>query len=124
MKKSLMIRIALLIAYCTPFAFLSVNGDATSGTMIFYGVMIISFAMLCCGIIKTNNILILYVGNALSFISSYLTAKFSGLEPMGHYFKPFTAHSLIVVISIIAIVIQMIIVQSCVLKKEKTNNTQ
>ena len=44
MKKSLIIRVLLLIAYCIPFAFLSVNGDATSGTMLFYGVMFAGFA--------------------------------------------------------------------------------
>ena len=33
MKKTWIIRALLLIAYCIPFAFLSVNGDVTSGTM-------------------------------------------------------------------------------------------
>ena len=49
MKKTWIIRALLLIAYCVPFAFLSVNGDATSGTMLFYGVMIAGFALLCWG---------------------------------------------------------------------------
>ena len=47
MKKAWTIRAFLLIAYCIPFAFLSVNGDATSGTMLFYGLMIAGFAFLC-----------------------------------------------------------------------------
>ena len=101
----------LLFAYCVPFAFLSVNGDATSGTMSFYGVMIIGFALLCWGAMKTNNIAILYIGNVLSFASSYLAAKLSGLEAMGHYFKPFTSHALIVVVSVVAVVVQTIIVK-------------
>ena len=45
MKKPWIIRALLLIAYCVPFAFLSVNGDATSGTMLFYGVMIASLLL-------------------------------------------------------------------------------
>lgn len=110
MKKSLIIRVLLLIAYCVPFAFLSVNGDATSGTMLFYGVMITGFALLCWGALKTNNVSVLYIGNIMSFGSSYVVAKLTGLEPMGHYFKPFTSHSLIVAISIIAIVVQTIVV--------------
>ena len=117
MKKSLIIRLLLLIAYCVPFAFLSVNGDATSGTMLFYGVMIAGFALLCWGALKTNNVAVLYVGNVLSFVSSYAVAKLSGLEPMGHYFKPFTSYSLIVAISIIAIVVQTISVLICAKKK-------
>lgn len=100
----------LLIVYCVPFAFLSVNGDATSGTMLFYGVMIAGFALLCWGSLKTNNVAVLYIGNGLSFLSSYTAGKLSGLEPMGHYFKPFTSHSLIVVISVVVLVAHTIII--------------
>lgn len=117
MKKTTLIRILLLIAYCVPFAFLSVNGNATSGTMLFYGVMIAGFALLCWGAIKTNNVAILYIGNVISFASSYGVAKLSGLEPMGHYFKPFTSYGLIIAISIVAIVIQTVIVLICAHKK-------
>lgn len=117
MKKTTLIRILLLIAYCVPFAFLSVNGDATSGTMLFYGVMIVGFALLCWGAIKTNNVAILYIGNVISFASSYGIAKLSGIEPMGHYFKPFTSYGLIIAISIVAIIIQTIIVLICARKK-------
>ena len=117
MKKKTLIRLLLLIAYCVPFAFLSVNGDATSGTLLFYGVMIVGFALLCWGAIKTNNVAILYIGNVISFASSYGIAKLSGLEPMGHYFKPFTSYGLIIAISIVAIVIQTVIVLICAHKK-------
>ena len=110
MKKQWTIRALLLIVYCVPFAFLSVNGDATSGTMLFYGVMIAGFALLCWSALKTNNIAVLYIGNGLSFLSSYTAGKLSGLEPMGHYFKPFTSHSLIVVISVVVLVAHTIII--------------
>lgn len=110
MKKTWIIRALLLIAYCAPFAFLSVNGDATSGIMLFYGVMIAGFSLLCWGALKTNNVAVLYIGNALSFVSSYAVAKLSGLEPMGHYFKPFTSHSLIVAISVVVLIVHTIIV--------------
>lgn len=110
MKKAWIIRALLLIAYCIPFAFLSVNGDATSGTMLFYGVMIAGFALLCWGALKTKNVAVLYIGNVLSFISSYAVAKLTGLEPMGHYFKPFTSHSLIVAISVVILIVHTIIV--------------
>lgn len=85
MKKTTLIRILLLIAYCVPFAFLSVNGDATSGTMLFYGAMIVGIALLCWGAIKANIVAILYIGNVISFASSYGVAKLSGLEPMEHF---------------------------------------
>lgn len=57
MKKVWTIRAFLLIAYCIPFAFLSVNGDATSGTMLFYGLMIAGFAFLCWGTFVYKNLL-------------------------------------------------------------------
>ena len=119
MKKTWLIRGVLLIAYCVPFAYLSVNGDAASGTMRFYGLMIAGFALLCWGALKTNNVAVLYVGNVLSFASSYAVAKLSGLEPMGYYFKPFTSYTLIVAISIAAVIIQTIIVLIYAERKKK-----
>ena len=117
MKKAWVVKILMLITYCAPFAFLAVNGDATSGTLLFYGVMVAGFVFLLCGALKTNNIAVLYLGNLLSFASSCAVAKLSGLAQMGHYFKPFTSHSLIVTISIAAIVVQTIIVLIYVKKK-------
>lgn len=110
MKKTWMIRALLLIAYCAPFAFLSVNGDAASGTMLFYGVMIAGFALLCWGALKTNHVPLIYIGNLLSFVSSCAAAKLSGLEPMGHYFKPFTSHGLIIAISVVSIIVHTMVV--------------
>ena len=121
MKKSWIIRALLLVAYCVPFAFLSVNGDATSGTMLFYGVMIAGFALLCWGALKTNNVTVLYIGNILSFVSSYAVAKLSELEPMGHYFKPFTSYSLIVAISVVVLIVHTIIVLIYRAKKKANN---
>ena len=104
MKKR--IRLLLLAAYCIPFAYLSVKGDGASGTMLFYGVMAAGFGLLCWGALKTGSIATVYMGNALSVASSYGVARLSGLPPMGHYFKPFTAYSLMAAISIAAVVLQ------------------
>lgn len=121
MKKAWTIRVFLLIAYCIPFAFLSVNGDATSGTMLFYGLMIAGFAFLCWGALETNNVAVLCIGNILSFISSYVVAKLYGLEPMGQYFKPFISYSLIVAISVFVFIVHTIIVLIYRLKKKKNS---
>ena len=110
MKNQWLIRILLLIAYGVPFSFLCVYGDASSGTMIYYGVMIAGVALLCWGALKTQNVPVLYVGNALSLASSYAVAKLSHLDPMGYYFKPFTAYSLMVIISVAAAIVQTVIV--------------
>ena len=118
-KSSMLLKILLLVAYCVPYSFLAVNGDGTSGTMLFYGVMIAAFVVLCTLSIKTHNAWIIVVGSFLSGVSSYLTASLSGLEPMGHYFKPFTSHGLITTVSVIAFVVQTAIVLICLSKQRK-----
>ena len=117
MKKQGFIRACLVIAYCVPFSFLCVNGDASSGTMVYYGVMIAGFALLCWAALRTDNVAVLYIGNGLSLASSYGVAKLTSLDPMGYYFKPFTAYSLIVTISVVALIVQSIIIGICVKKK-------
>ena len=61
MNKKLII-ILMLMAYCIPYGYLAINGDATSGTMIFYGFMIAAFGILCGTAIRTNNTIILIIG--------------------------------------------------------------
>ena len=120
MKKTWIIRALLLITYCVPFAFLAVNGDATSGTMLFYGIMIGGYVLLCWGALKTHNVAVIYIGNALSFASSYAVAKLFGMELMGYYFKPFTSYGLIVAISLVAIIIHTAVVLVYRAKKNTT----
>ena len=117
MEKKWIIRILLLIAYCVPYAFLSINGDANYGTMMFYGVMVVAFFLLCLVSIKTNNISIIFLGNILSFVSSSISLMFGDLEAMSWYFKPFTAQSLLMVISIVVTIIQL----SAVIRYKKKN---
>lgn len=86
--------------------------------MLFYGVMIVGFALLCWSALKTNNAIVIFIGNILSFISSYAVAKLSGLDAMGDYFKPFTAYSLIVAISVVAVIMHTIIILIYVAKRK------
>lgn len=109
MKKKRIIGILLLIAYCIPFAFLCVCGDGIYGTMLFYGIMVAAFGLLCRVSLKATGSALPFIGSILSFASSCAAAGLYGLEPMGHYFKPFTSHSLIVTISVIVIILHMVI---------------
>ncbi len=117
MKNAWMIRLSLLLAYGIPFAFLAVYGDATSGTMLFYGLMIAGFALLCWCSLKTSNAFVAVIGSILSFTSSWIAAKLSALAPMAHYFKPLTSHSLIVVISVVAVILHTMLALIYVMKK-------
>lgn len=104
--KNWIIRLLLLIGYCIPYAFLAMNGDASYGTMLFYGVMIICLTFLTRGIIRTKNIAIIFIGNILSYLSSYLFMLQEQTEKWSWYFKPFTAGGLLLTLSIIAFLLQ------------------
>ena len=122
MEKKWLIRILLLIAYCVPYAFLSINGDANYGTMMFYGVMVVAFFLLCFVSVKTNNIASIFIGNILSFVSSSISLMFGDLEAMSWYFKPFTAQSLLMVISIVVMIIQVSVVVVYKIRSRNGNN--
>ena len=106
MKKSWIVRLWLLAAYCVPYVFISVSGDAAFRTAWFYGIPVAGFILLCWLSLRTKNIAVIFLGNILSFASSYGLAKLCGLEERGEHFKPFTSHSLIVAISIALFVVQ------------------
>ncbi|ABW17680.1 hypothetical protein [Alkaliphilus oremlandii] len=109
MDKNL-IRFLMFLAYCVPYGYLAMKGDATFGTMIFYGLMIASFGILCRTAIRTNNAIVLIIGNVLSFISSYLFTFKNLSEEWGWYFKPFTPMSLLLLITTVFFTIQVLII--------------
>ena len=122
MNKKL-IKFLMLMAYCIPYGYLAMNGDATSGTMIFYGFMIAGFGILCGTAIRTNNTIILIIGNILSFISSYffILRKLQS-EVWSWYFKPFTPAGLLALITIVSFIIQIASILTVKSRKTNTNS--
>lgn len=102
-------KILLLLGYCIPFVFLAMNEDALYGSLWFYLFMITGFGTLSfiCG--KTENLRIVYAGNILSFISSFIFAWNFQTPKWDYYFKPFLPNQLIIFITIIAFIIQVTI---------------
>ncbi len=122
MNKKL-IKFLMLMAYCIPYVYIAMNGDATSGTMIFYGFMIIGFGILCRTAIRTHNTIILIIGNSLSFISSYfLILRKLPSEEWSCYFKPFTPVGLLVLITIVSFMIQIASIIIVKVRKASTNS--
>ena len=107
--KKWMSRVILIVAYMVPYVFLSVYGDAVLNTMILCLMMISAFAILCVASIKSHNLIVMIIGNIISMTSSLATAYLSGLTELNWYFKPFTAHSLVIIISAVALIIQIIL---------------
>lgn len=112
------LKIFLLLVYCVPFVFLAMNEDAVFGTCWFYLVMIVVFGVLAYLCVKTKNVLMLYVGNGLSFVSSCFFAWNFQTPKWEYYFKPFLPNQLIIFETIVAIVLQSIIV-ICIVGKNR-----
>lgn len=102
------IRLFILIAYCIPYAFLAIYGDAIYRTMLLYGVMAVAFFVLYRLCIRSHNVVVFFIGNILSLLVSLLIARLTHLEKMEWYFKPFTSQSLLLTISIAIFAIQLI----------------
>ena len=89
MSKRRMISILVLIAYCIPYVFLGMYGDAMHHSMWLYGLMAVAMVGLgwYCG--KSKRMLVALLGNLLSLlISCLLTKAFFG-EDWGYFFKAF-----------------------------------
>lgn len=104
------IKVLMLLAYCVPYGYLSMKGDFSSGTMIFYGLMIVCLGILLAIAIRTRNIIILVLGNILSFISSYIFISQNQTNDWGSYFKPFVSFDLLILITVVALVIQALFI--------------
>ncbi len=111
MKKTLT-KLSLILGYCIPFVFLAMNEDAKFGSLWFYLIMIIGFGSLCCASVKTNNSWIIVAGNIISFASSCIFSWNFQTEKWEYYFKPFSPNQLIIFETIIAFVIQALIVHA------------
>lgn len=106
-----LIRGLLLIGYGIPFAFLSMYGDVTYDTTLLYGLMIVGFSFLFFSAIKSKQFIAAILGNILSFITSFICVQqfYTGIntDKWSWYFKPFTATAMLVIISVLALLIQL-----------------
>jgi len=121
MKKTHIAKLFLFWAYCIPYAFFCLYADAMHNTMLFYAVMTICLALLCRFAIRTKNLLILCLGNLVSFLFSIAAARLANLNAMDYYFKPFTAQSLIFALSLAALLLQTLFILRA-LSKERSRS--
>ena len=113
--KNRIIKILLLLVYCVPFVFMAMNEDAVYGTCWFYLVMIISFVGLSYLCAKTKNVSLIFIGNALSFVSSCIFAWNFQTPKWEWYFKPFLPNQLIIFETVVALAVQGLV---CVIYKQ------
>lgn len=94
------------LGYCVPWAYLALWGDAAHGTVLLYALMAAAFFLLCRGS-KLKTVLL---GNLLSLMASGLCLWAFGPADAAGYYKPFTAWSLLAVVSAVAGAVQVIYV--------------
>ncbi|MBQ4579636.1 MAG: hypothetical protein IJA83_03160 [Clostridia bacterium] len=98
----------ILLGYGVPYAFLALWGDAAHGTMLLYLLMAAAFFLLCNAAVKQRNLPVILCGNLVSTALSCLCMVLFGPQDMGAYFKPFTGWSLLLIVSALAVGVQMI----------------
>jgi len=115
-------KVLLLLGYCTPFVFLAMYEDASSGSLWFYLVMIFGFSGLSYGSAKIKSPWLVVLGNGISFVSSCLFAWHFQTEKWEYYFKPFLPNQLLIFETVIALLIQSLLAFRTV-KKQGVNQS-
>ena len=100
----------LLVGYCIPYVFLCLYGDAVWGTGLIYGAAVAVLVALCLFSCKMQQIKIVVIGNVLSFAVSELCVLLFAMETFNYYFKPFSAHMLVGLCTLIVILIQAYVI--------------
>ena len=102
-------KVFVLLGYCIPFAFLAMFGDVTFDTMWLYVPAILGYGLLCWFSIRYRSLPVLLLGNVLSCGVSIICVKLFQTEEWAWYFKPFSAETLVVIISAVALIVQLIV---------------
>ena len=91
MSRRKMISFVILIAYCVPYVFLGMYGDAIYRSMWLYGLMVVAMVGLSwyCG--KSKRIPIALLGNLLSLLISFLLTQIFFGDDWNYFFKAFPA---------------------------------
>ena len=111
--------IILFAGYCIPYIFLCLYGDAVWGTGLVYGIAAAAMGLLCIFACKMQQIKFVVIGNIISFAVSELCIMLFALETFNYYFKPFSAHMLVAICTVIAILIQAYLVSRLTGERKK-----
>ena len=118
MKKQL-IKVFMLLAYSIPYVFCTMREDVIYGTTWFYLIMIAAFGLLCYGCIRTKSMWVVFLGNVISLLSSYIFTILFKTEKWGWYFKPFTPYQFIIFETIFLFAIQIAVVMYFIKKANR-----
>ena len=101
----------LLLAYCVPYYFFGAYGDAVSGTVLYYALMLLAFALFAVLSRRAHCTFVAFAGPLLSLISSHACVSISGLEEMNWYFKPFSAYRIIILQASLVSLFQLVVLR-------------
>ena len=114
---SILLKLSLFICCALPYGFWAMNADISTGSMLFHYMMCLAVLLSFIIAIKTKNVIILLIGNLLSFILSFYFVSFHQNYQWEYYFKPFSPLGFLKFISTIYIGIQLIAL--CILQMKR-----
>jgi hypothetical protein len=108
--KNISIGILIVMLYCFPFVYFSMNQDFANRSMIGYLIMIVATSFLAFNAKYFCNSIPIIIGNIFSLVISYYSNGRMSETDMwdGGYFKPFSSSQLLVVISLLNLIPQYI----------------
>lgn len=107
--KKVLVSILIVCLYSFPYVYFSMYQDFTNRLMVGYLVMIVATSLLAFFGKFLSNIIVLIIGNILSFlVSLYFINEMVGTESWESYFKPLSSFQLLFFVSILNIIPQSI----------------
>ncbi|WP_082306969.1 hypothetical protein [Bacillus sp. FJAT-27245] len=102
----------ILISYCFPFGYFAMYQDYKDGSMFGYLFLILVPAVLAFFSKSKGYPFLIIIGNLLSVgVSLYFSSQMAGGDRWGYYFKPLTATSLLLTVSMLNLIPQYIAVK-------------
>ncbi len=105
MKKNI-----LAVFYAVPFAYAAMAVDFIKGSILSYVLMMVFLSLLSRFFFIRKKLLVPALGNAASFIASFLCAVKIPLEERWYgFFKPLTPVGMIIFLTFISLIVQLIV---------------
>lgn len=105
--KEKLLRVAPLAAYCLPYAFFGMWGDAEKGTIVLHVLWLLCLLSLCRWVHREWCIWTLLIGNAVTFLSSCLCVYLFSTEQWSWYFKPLSAYGMVCAVTAVVLAVQL-----------------
>ncbi|MGF7535166.1 hypothetical protein AAGG74_16050 [Bacillus mexicanus] len=110
--KKIIIGLIIIVFYCFPFVYFSMQQDFVNRSMLGYLIMIVATSLFAFLVKVFSNSLLLIIGNVISaLISFYFINGMAGNEQWDGYFKPLTPFQLLILVSVLNLIPQFLAIR-------------